>query len=49
MTRTTQIALVLFALLSTGLTAQEQGSSAGSIGTYGPGWTFTPGMGFSET
>ena len=49
MTRTTQIALVLFALLSTGLTAQEQGSSGGSNVSYGPGWTFTPGMGFTET
>ena len=37
MTRTTQIALVLFALLGTGLTAQEQGSSAGSIGDLRPG------------
>ncbi len=49
MTRTTQIALVLFALLSTGLTAQEQGSSGASNVSYGPGWTFTPGMGFTET
>src|ERR1044072_796856 len=48
MTRTTRTTLVLFAFLSAGLTAQEQLGSGPSI-TYGPGWTFTPTMGFGET
>src|SRR5215204_5117333 len=49
MTRTTQITLVLSALLSTGLTAQEKlGSGAPNV-SYGPGLTFTPMIGFAET
>ena len=48
MTRTTRTTLVLFALLSAGLTAQEQLGSGPSV-SYGPGWTFTPTMGFGET
>lgn len=46
MTRTTQITVVLSVLLSTGLTAQEFGASAPK---NGPGWTFTPMIGFTET
>jgi hypothetical protein len=48
MTRTTRITLVLAALLSSGLGAQEQLGSGGPQPTYRGGWTFTPTLGFSE-
>ena len=49
MTRTTRITLVLSALLSTGLTAQEQFGAGAPQPNYGVGWTLTPTVGFSET
>jgi hypothetical protein len=48
MTRATPITLVLSALLSAGLTAQEQLGSAAPQPTYRAGWTLTPIFGFSE-
>ena len=49
MTRTIRITLVLSALLSTGLTAQEKLGTGAPEVSYRPGWTFTPTFGFSET
>ena len=49
MTRTTRITLVLSALLTAGVTAQEQLGSGGPQASYRGGWTFTPTMGFAET
>ena len=49
MTRATRITLVLSALLSSGLSAQEQLGSGAPIPNYGPGWTLTPAIGFAET
>jgi hypothetical protein len=49
MTRTTRITLVLFALLSSGLSAQEKLSSGAPPMSYPGGWTLTPTIGFSET
>src|SRR6185503_9626963 len=49
MTRTTRITLVLSALLTAGVTAQEQLGSSGPQTTYRGGWTFIPTMGFAET
>ena len=48
MTRTTRITLVLSALLSTGLTAQEQLGPGAPQANYRGGWTLTPTFGFSE-
>jgi len=49
MTRTTRITLVLSALLSSGLSAQEKLASGMLEPTYRAGWTLTPAIGFSET
>jgi len=49
MTRTIRITLVLSALLSTGLTAQEKLGTGAPEVSYRPGWTFTPTFGFAET
>jgi hypothetical protein len=49
MTTTARITLVLTALLSSGLNAQERLGSGAPQSTYRGGWTFTPAMGFSET
>jgi len=49
MTRTTRITIVLSALLTAGVTAQEQLGSGGLQPSYRGGWTFTPTMGFAET
>jgi hypothetical protein len=48
MTRTTRITLVLVALLSSGLGAQERLGSGTQQPTYRSGWTFTPAVGFAE-
>ena len=49
MTRTARITLVLAALLSSGLSAQERLGSGAPEPTYRAGWTFTPAFGFAET
>ena len=49
MTRTTRITLVLTALLSSGLSAQERLGSGAPEPVYRAGWTFTPAIGFAET
>jgi hypothetical protein len=49
MTRTTRITLVLTALLSSGLSAQERLGTGAAEPVYRAGWTFTPAFGFAET
>lgn len=49
MTRTTRTTLVLIALLSIGLRAQEKLASSAPEPTYRAGWTLTPMIGFAET
>jgi hypothetical protein len=49
MTRATRITLVLSALLSSGLSAQERLGSGAPEPNYRAGWTLTPAFGFAET
>ena len=48
MTRTTRMTLVLTALLSSGLSAQERLGSGAPPPSFRAGWTLTPAMGFAE-
>jgi hypothetical protein len=49
MTRTTRLTLVIAALMSAGLHAQEKLGSGAPQQAYRAGWTFTPTLGFGET
>jgi hypothetical protein len=49
MTRTTRITIILSALLSSGLSAQDRFGGGAPEPNYRSGWTLTPAIGFGET